>query len=113
MSIRRQFMLLVVAFAVAMPAAVGGLAYVLYQNQGVARKIADDGNRQTHALFVLVSSVSQAQGAVQRLVREKVSGEADQREFPAPASHQSSQSSLRAAAGGLKTRRAGCARHGR
>ena len=42
MSIRRQFMLLVVAFAVAMPAAVGGLAYVLYQNQGCRkRKIAD------------------------------------------------------------------------
>jgi methyl-accepting chemotaxis protein len=71
MSIARQFLILVVAFAVAMPAAVGALVFVFYRNQAAARKVADNSDRQTNALFALVGAVGQAQSTVQRLVREK------------------------------------------
>jgi methyl-accepting chemotaxis protein len=70
-SITRQFIILVLAFAVAMPAALGGLAYVFYENRTGSRTRAAANNRRTDALFALVESVTQVQGTVQRLLREK------------------------------------------
>ena len=71
MSFTRQFMILVIAFAVATPGAVCGLAYVFSVNGTAARKVAAEGNRQIDALFGLIGAVGQAQSAFQRLVREK------------------------------------------
>ncbi len=71
MSIRRQFLVVVVAFAVAMPAATLGLVLVFSQNQASARKISAAREIQTNSLFALVGAVGQAQSTVQRLVREK------------------------------------------
>ena len=62
---------LVIAFAVAMPVSLGGLAYVLSRNAATALKISSEVNRQTAALFAVVASVVQAQTTTQRLVREK------------------------------------------
>src|SRR5450432_4194498 len=70
-SITRQFIILVAAFAVAMPAALGGLAYVFYESRAGSRSRAGAFGRRTEALFALVESVGQVQGTVQRLLREK------------------------------------------
>jgi methyl-accepting chemotaxis protein len=70
-SITRQFMILVTAFAVAMPAALGGLAFVFYESRATARKSAAAHDVRTDALFALVESVGEVQGVVQRLLREK------------------------------------------
>src|SRR5689334_6611372 len=70
-SITRQFLVLVVAFAIAMPASLGGLAYVFYASRASSRKSAAAHDRRTAALFALVDAVSQVQNAVQRLMREK------------------------------------------
>jgi methyl-accepting chemotaxis protein len=69
--ITRQFMILVAAFALAMPASLGGLAYVFYQNRSSFRTVSEANNRRTDALFALVASVSEVQGTVQQLLREK------------------------------------------
>ncbi len=71
LSIARQFIILVVAFAVAMPVSMGALAVVFYRSQATARRISANRKLQTNALFALVGTVSQAQSTVQRLVREK------------------------------------------
>ena len=71
MSIARQFMILVLAFAVATPAAIGGLALVVFRNAAKVRRIGEEGNRRANALFGAVSSVSNVQGVTQRLLREK------------------------------------------
>lgn len=70
-SITRQFMILVTAFAVAMPAALGGLAFVFYESRATARKSAAAHDVRTDALFALVESVGEVLGTVQRLLREK------------------------------------------
>ena len=70
-SITRQFMILVVAFAIAMPASLGGLAYVFYASRATTRRSSAVHNRSTSALFALVDAVSQVQGTVQSLLREK------------------------------------------
>jgi hypothetical protein len=70
-SITRQFMILVAAFALAMPAALGGLAYVFYESRAGSRTRAAANDRRTDALFALVEAVSQGQGTVQHLLREK------------------------------------------
>jgi len=70
-SITRQFMILVVAFAIAMPASLGGLAYVFYASRAGSRRSAAAHNRSTAALFALVDAVGQVQGTVQGLLREK------------------------------------------
>ena len=70
-SITRQFLILVIAFAIAMPASLGGLAYVFYASRANSRRSAAIHDRGTTALFVLVDSVSQVQGTVQSLLREK------------------------------------------
>jgi hypothetical protein len=64
-------MILVAAFALATPAALGGLAYVFYQSRATIRTRAAANDRRTDALFALVDSVGQVQGTVQRLLREK------------------------------------------
>jgi len=70
-SITRQFMILVVALAIAVPASLGGLAYVFYASRASSRKSAAARDRSTAALFALVDAVSQVQGTVQSLLREK------------------------------------------
>ena len=70
-SITRQFLILVVAFAIAMPASLGGLAYVFYAHRASSRRSAAAHDRGTAALFALVGAVGQVQGTVQRLLREK------------------------------------------
>jgi hypothetical protein len=64
-------MILVVAFAIAMPASLGGLAYVFYASRATIRISSAAHNRSTSALFALVDAVSQVQGTVQSLLREK------------------------------------------
>ena len=64
-------MILVVAFAIAMPASLGGLAYVFYASRASSRKSSAARDRSTAALFALVDAVSQVQGTVQTLLREK------------------------------------------
>ncbi len=70
-SITRQFMILVVAFAIAMPASLGGLALVFYESRANSRKSGAAHDLRTDALFALVESVGEVQGTVQRLQREK------------------------------------------
>ena len=70
-SITRQFIILVTAFAVVMPASLGGLAYVFYESRASTRTRAAANVRRTDALFALVESVGQVQGTVQHLLREK------------------------------------------
>ena len=70
-SITRQFLILVVAFAIAMPASLGGLAYVFYSSRADSRRSSAAHDRGTAALFALVDAVSQVQGTLQRLLREK------------------------------------------
>lgn len=69
-SITRQFVILVTAFAVAMPASLLGLALVFYQSRAASRKRGAMHDMRTDALFALVESVGE-QGVVQRLLREK------------------------------------------
>jgi hypothetical protein len=71
MSIAGQFMILGVAFAVAMPSAVSGLVFVFYQNQATARRLSAYRELQAKALFALTGAVGQVQSTVQRLFREK------------------------------------------
>jgi methyl-accepting chemotaxis protein len=71
MSIARQFLILVLAFVVALPAAVGGLGYILYRNGAAARRVSAECNHQTDILFALVAAIGQAQSTTQRLIREK------------------------------------------
>ena len=70
-SIARQFTFLIAAFAVAMPASVFGLAYVLYGNFGAIRRVSAEGNRRSGSLFALIGSVGKAQSSAQRLLRQK------------------------------------------
>ena len=70
-SITRQFTILVAAFAVAMPASLGGLAFVFYESRAASRKSAASHDVRTDALFGLVESVGEVQGVVQRLLRAK------------------------------------------
>jgi hypothetical protein len=70
-SVARQFTLLIAAFAVAMPAAVFGMATVLYRNFSETRAVFAEGNRQSDALFALIGTVGKAQGQEQRLLRQK------------------------------------------
>jgi cation transport regulator ChaC len=70
-SITRQFLILVVAFAIAMPVSLGALAYVFYTSRAISRSSSAAHDRRTAALFALVDAVSQVQGAVQSLLREK------------------------------------------
>src|SRR5215813_7873053 len=70
-SITRQFLFLVIAFAMAMPASLGGLAYVFYASRANSRRSAAIHDRGTAALFALVDSVNQVQGTVKSLLREK------------------------------------------
>src|ERR1700686_2592491 len=69
--ITRQLMFLVVAFSLATPTAIGGLAYVFYQSRATSRARSASNDRRTDALFALVESVEQVQATVQRLLREK------------------------------------------
>jgi type II secretory pathway component PulJ len=43
MSVSRQFTLLVAAFAIAMPASVGGLAYVMYSSLAAVHQVNAEG----------------------------------------------------------------------
>jgi hypothetical protein len=70
-TIARQFTILVLAFAIAMPAAIFGLSYVLTGNAAAARQLTAEGNRQSDAMFALIGSVGKVQGNAQRLVRER------------------------------------------
>jgi hypothetical protein len=70
-SITRQFVILVTAFAVAMPASLVGLALVFYQSRAASRKSGATHDVRTDALFALVESVSDVQGVAQRILREK------------------------------------------
>jgi hypothetical protein len=71
MSVSRQFTLLVAAFAIAMPASVGGLAYVMYSSLAAVHQVNAEGNRQTGLLFALIGSVGKVQSIEQRLLRQK------------------------------------------
>lgn len=71
MSVPRQFMILVLTFAVAWPATLGTLSYVLDRKADAAWKVAAEGNANAKAMFALTNKVSQVQGIIQRLVREK------------------------------------------
>ena len=70
-SITRQFITLVIAFAIAMPASLGGLAYVFYASRVTSRKSSAAHSHNTAALFALVDAVSEVQGTVQSLLRER------------------------------------------
>uniref|UniRef100_Q01UI1 Methyl-accepting chemotaxis sensory transducer n=1 Tax=Solibacter usitatus (strain Ellin6076) TaxID=234267 RepID=Q01UI1_SOLUE len=70
-TIGRQFTSMVLAFSVAMPAAIFGLSYVLTENGAAVRQLMEEGNRQSDALFALIGSVAEVQGNAQRLVRER------------------------------------------
>jgi methyl-accepting chemotaxis protein len=69
--ITRQLMILVAAFSVATPTAIGGLSYVFYENRAASRARAAANDRRTDALFALLEAVDQVQATVQRLLREK------------------------------------------
>jgi methyl-accepting chemotaxis protein len=69
--ITRQLMILVVAFSLATPTAIGGLAYVFYENRAGSRARSAANHRRTDTLFALVEAVDQVQATVQRLLREK------------------------------------------
>jgi len=70
-SITRQFMLLVVAFATAVPLSLGGLTYFFQASRSGARQRTTITDRRTDGLLALVETVGQMQGTVQQLLREK------------------------------------------
>ena len=69
MSIARQFTLLVTAFAIATPAAMVGLAYVMGHNATIAKQTSIESNRQSDALFALINAIGNMQGNAQKLLR--------------------------------------------
>jgi methyl-accepting chemotaxis protein len=71
LTIARRIMTVVIAFGIAMPAAVGGLSYVLYRNASRLRKVSGESARQTDALFGLVTAVGRVQTTIQQVLREK------------------------------------------
>ena len=71
MTIGRQLVLLVTGFTVAMAAGMSVLSYVIHHNAAITRRLTEQGNRQSEALFGLVQSVSKVQGTAQQLVRSK------------------------------------------
>ena len=70
-SVIRQLTFLIAAFSVAMPMAVLGVSYFLWQGMASERRLTKEGDRKTQALFSLVAKVGKVQIAAQRLVREK------------------------------------------
>jgi methyl-accepting chemotaxis protein len=70
-TIKRQFGILITAFAIAMPAAIFSLSYILSGNAAAVRRLAAEGNRQSDALFALIGAVGKVEGSAQRLVRER------------------------------------------
>jgi hypothetical protein len=97
MSIARQFTLLVSAFAVATPAGVFGLAYVLYGSLSAVRQVAANGNRQSDLLFGLIGSVGKVQSTAQRLLRQKDPDEIEKLMDQSRAAVKDAQERIRAA----------------
>jgi hypothetical protein len=77
MSVARQFTLLIATFAVAMPAGVFGMAFVLYRNFSATSRLFKEGNRQSGSLFALIGTVGKTQSMELRLLREKDPDEID------------------------------------
>jgi methyl-accepting chemotaxis protein len=71
MNIKRQLAILVTAFAVATPAALIGLTVVLNHSASTTRNILSASRQRNDDLFALISSVADAQGFAQQLMREK------------------------------------------
>ena len=71
LSIRHQFGLILIAFSLAMPAAVGTLVWVMGGSLSETRKAAAENSRRGAALFALIGTLDQVQGGTLQLIREK------------------------------------------
>lgn len=71
MTIGRQLSFLVMALVLAASAGAVAMYFAAAHNAAVLRRVSEEGNRRTEALFGLVASAGKLQGAAQELVRTK------------------------------------------
>lgn len=71
LTISRQLTILLVAFALATTGSVAGVSWILSRDLAAVRRFSAQGNKQTDALFALVTSAGKVQSVAQRMVREK------------------------------------------